>query len=293
VDAVNQFNLDGIDIDWEYPNSVGAGNPHAPHDASNLLLFFRDLRAALGSSKIISAAVPHLPWLGVDGTPLTDVSQYATYLNSANIMNYDVNGSSSTPGPNAPLSDACHNSRQPQANAAAALAQWTAAGFPAGKLLLGLPLYGYVSQSTKTVLTDFVPDGLQSLEASPYTAPSHPMARPKEDVTFQAAATGDLSSYMGQQIPFNELLRLGALTKKSDGTYGQANGYTEGWDDCSDTPFLFNQARSTVVTYDDTFSLGDKAVFARQNGMGGCFTWSLDQDDGVTLQNAIRSGLGK
>ena len=49
------------------------------------------------------------------------------------------------------------------------------------------------------------------------------------------------------------------------------------WDDCSDTPFLYNSSRKTVVTYDDTWSLGDKALFAKQNGMAGCFTWSLDQ----------------
>jgi chitinase len=73
--------------------------------------------------------------------------------------------------------------------------------------------------------------------------------------------------------------------------------------------FLFNTSRKTVVTYDDTYSLGDKAAFAKNNGMAGCFTWSLDQvclaslrgdhtliakqDDGYNLQNAIRSALGK
>ena len=48
-----------------------------------------------------------------------------------------------------------------------------------------------------------------------------------------------------------------------------------------------------MVSYDDTWSLADKGKFAREKGMAGCFTWSLDQDDGVTLQNAIRRGLGK
>ena len=63
-------------------------------------------------------------------------------------------GASSTPGPNAPLGNLCGNSKQPQASAEAAYSQWKAAGFPANKMLLGLPLYGYVSQSTKTTLTD-------------------------------------------------------------------------------------------------------------------------------------------
>ena len=58
--------------------------------------------------------------------------------------------------------------------------------------------------------------------------------------------------------------------------YADAWSHTA-WDDCSDTPFLYNTSRKTVVTYDDTYSLGDKATFAKQNGMAGCFTWSLDQ----------------
>lgn len=32
-----------------------------------------------------------------------------------------------------------------------------------------------------------------------------------------------------------------------------------------------------MVTYDDTYSLGDKAAYAKSSGMGGVFTWSLDQ----------------
>ena len=31
------------------------------------------------------------------------------------------------------------------------------------------------------------------------------------------------------------------------------------------------------MTYDDTDSLADKAAFAKQSGMAGCFTWSFNQ----------------
>ncbi|KAI0694388.1 glycoside hydrolase family 18 protein [Cerioporus squamosus] len=324
VSAVNTYNLDGIDIDWEYPNESGAGNPHSSSDAANLLSFFKSLRSALGSSKIISAAVTQLPWTGSNGSPLTDVSAYAAQMTYANIMNYDVWGASSSPGPNAPLGNLCGNSSLPQYSAQAALSQWTKAGFPASKLVLGLPLYGYVSQSTKTTLQQIarppagfdvkaykeqvlglperglscpmpqvVEDGAEGEEGEPNAlkgAHERTKEAPKE---VKAQAAGDLSSYFGQQIPFNQIVALGAIKKTSSGTYEGANGYTMAWDDCSDTPFLYNTSRKTVVTYDDTYSLGDKALFAKQNGFAGCFTWSLDQDDGYTLQNVIRSNLGK
>lgn len=41
--------------------------------------------------------------------------------------------------------------------------------------------------------------------------------------------------------------------------------------------FLMNVSVKLKVRLVDTYSLGDKATFAKQNGMAGCFTWSLDQ----------------
>ncbi|KAF5376668.1 hypothetical protein D9615_007899 [Tricholomella constricta] len=335
--TISANGLDGIDLDWEYPNSPGAGQPFSSADSANLLSLLKSLRSALGSSKIISAAVPHLPWLGSNGSPLKDVSAYAAQMTYANIMNYDVWGASSSPGPNAPLGNLCGTSKQPKASAQAGLAQWKAAGFPASKLLLGLPLYGYVSQSTKNVLTgSLLPSSdmllLQQTELPSVTEstvdgpvefpPTDSQPTPESDDSDEAkpellaseserdihflngsharskevnavAANANLTSWWGQQIPFSAIVKSGALVKGSDGNYRQGGGFTMGWDDCSDTPFLFNTAQRTVVTYDDTWSLADKARFAKQNGMAGCFTWSLNQDDGLTLQNVIRKNLGK
>ncbi|KAJ7198588.1 glycoside hydrolase family 18 protein [Mycena pura] len=300
--AVTTYKLDGIDIDWEYPNNVGAGNPFGSADAANLLSLLTSLRTALGTSKIISAAVTDLPWIGSDGNPISDMSAYAAQMTYANLMNYDIFGDwSPEPGPNAPLGNLCGTSSQPQYSAEAAFAQWTAAKFPANKLLLGLPLYGYVLDSTKMVLTgSFVdPANVFSTAAAEQPIrgankrPTHVAAAPAADKVGTAAAQTNLQSWWGQQIPFGSLVSSGALVKQSDGTYGQGGGFTEGWDNCSDTPFLFNTSQSTVVSYDDTFSLADKASFAKSKGMAGCFTWSLDQDDGTTLQNAIRAALGK
>ncbi|KAF7315066.1 Glycoside hydrolase family 18 protein [Mycena indigotica] len=334
--VVSEYGLDGVDIDWEYPNSPGNGNPFGPADAANFLLLLKALRASLGWSKIISTAVTDLPWLGSNGAPLRDVSEYAAQLTYVNIMNYDINGGwSASPGPNAPLGDACGRSSQPQYTAKAAFNQWTAAKCPASKLLLGLPLYGYVFRSTKTTLSSFVeldvedppteiPPGIEPTQDSapvgpirggnrriivpddpetepevpdetPLTETPHPLDPEVEPTTGEtdAQAVANLSKWWGQAIPFNSLLASGALIKKQDGSYGAGSGYTLSQDQCSTTPFLYNTARATVVSFDDTHSLADKAAFVKSKGMGGVFTWSLDQDDGVTLQNAIRKALGK
>ncbi|KZP30284.1 glycoside hydrolase family 18 protein [Athelia psychrophila] len=293
--AVSKYDLDGIDIDWEYPNDPGAGQPYSSADSANFLLFLKSFRSKLGSSKIISAAVTQLPWLGSNGKPLTNVSAYTDEMTYVNIMNYDVNSSSAHPGANAPLSNACGTSSQPTATAAAAFKQWTAAGCPASKLLLGLPLYGYVSKSTATKLSgSFKEPGASDEEADvgKTVGQAHPRQRARHGAEDGEAATGDLNSWFGQQIPFNSLLSSGALVKNSDGTYGAANGYTRAWDSCSSTPFLHDTSRQTVVTYDDTVSLADKAAYAKSVGMGGCFTWALDQDNGTALQSVIRSSLG-
>lgn len=52
----------------------------------------------------------------------------------------------------------------------------------------------------------------------------------------ERVAAADLSKYWGQQIAFKDIVGSGALAKKSDGTYGEAGGFTMAWDNCSDTP---------------------------------------------------------
>jgi chitinase len=57
-------------------------------------------------------------------------------------MDYDVWGSWSTSvGPNAPLDDSC--SSTPEGSAMSAVKAWTAAGFPASQIVLGVASYGH------------------------------------------------------------------------------------------------------------------------------------------------------
>lgn len=160
------------------------------------------------------------------------------------------------PGPNAPLHDACNNSTQPNANAVSAYNAWTAANFPAHKLILGLPSYGYVSSSTVERLR---------------TRSEPPSGQTSNFTT--AAGNED-----GGQIQFRELIEQGIIVRSTN-QFEQRNtaypvftgsgGFERLWDACSDTPYLRSSSSGQVITYDDPESLAMKAAFAKAVGMGG------------------------
>ncbi|KAJ7684051.1 glycoside hydrolase [Mycena rosella] len=266
----NQFHLDGIDIDWEYPGHQGEGNNEVnPNDSANFLAFLQLLRGALPPPAAITAATLNTPFFGANGKPLKDVSNFAKVLDWILLMNYDVWGSSANPGPNAPLYDGCHNSSQPDGNAVAGYEAWTAAGFPASKLVLGVPAYAYISQSTATRLrTRRSPPGTVRL-------------------------VGD-----GDQIQFRNLIKQGALVRSPardnfGPIFSGAGGFTRYWDKCSSTPFLQSPSASQVVTYDDVQSLGMKAAWTKEVGMLGVNIFDVHGDlDSWDLTDSVRRGLG-
>jgi hypothetical protein len=92
LSAYTRFNLDGIDIDWEYPNGTGAGNEKSSNDSANFLKFLKLLRNQLPVEARITAATQDFPFAGKDGQPLSDVSDFAGVLDWILVMNYDVWG---------------------------------------------------------------------------------------------------------------------------------------------------------------------------------------------------------
>ncbi|PLW08696.1 hypothetical protein PCANC_22526 [Puccinia coronata f. sp. avenae] len=146
-------NLDGIDIDWEYPGQAQIqDNIVSSNDSASLLAFFQLLRAKLGADKIISAAVTDYTFLNSQGGRMTDVSEFGKVLDYILIMNYDVWGTTSNPGPNAPFSNGCEDSSQPGANMVSSIKTWTSAGFPRQKILMGLAAYGYINHASVNTL---------------------------------------------------------------------------------------------------------------------------------------------
>ncbi|KAG6833883.1 hypothetical protein H0H87_007894 [Tephrocybe sp. NHM501043] len=287
MSVFNQFKLDGIDLDWEYPGREGAdGNQVHPEDSENFLSFIRSLRSILPAGTCITAAAQTVPFTDSYGKPMEDLSQFAAVLNWTMLMNYDVWDSSPTPGPNAPMYDACKNSSQPESNAVAAVEKWTAAGFPASQLVLGLPAYGYLSSSSAKSLRQRR-DRRWLLSQNDTTPSSSSVRLVGEDTNGQG------------QIMFRELVKQGALILErpanvsSPATFIGAGGFRRYWDSCSGTPFLRSPSVEQVVAYDDPESLAMKTEFAACVGMLGVnmFDTHGDTEEGdltSTMRNAFK-----
>ncbi|KAJ8086766.1 hypothetical protein PM082_005589 [Marasmius tenuissimus] len=298
VDLYRRFNLDGIDIDWEYPGrQANPGNEVNRADSANYLEFLRLLRSALPSKAKITAAATPVTFAGLDGEPMDDVSAFAKVLDWVLIMNYDTWGTTSNPGPNAPLYDACKNSTQPASSAAAGFNAWTKAGFPARQLVLGLPSYGYISRTSTTHLrsrakqTSLTFRQESGLDQSPSELTDVGAAASRTNIQLKS---DDDNKDQGT-ISLRSMLKQGALaiTKDKKEVIG-AGGFTVYWDDCSGTPYLRSSGAKQVVPFDTARSIGMKASFVRQTEMRGVNFWDLQGDMvGSVLVNAARKALGR
>ena len=149
IDSVVRFldshHLDGLDIDWEYPGLVGAGNKFRPEDRENYTAVLRELRSRFDREEkrthrhlLLSVATGG----NADFLEHTDMRSVARLVDTVNLMTYDFYGPDSdhTTGHHSPLFT---NPADPKAiSSQHSVEQYEAAGVPASKLVLGLPFYG-------------------------------------------------------------------------------------------------------------------------------------------------------
>lgn len=144
--------FDGFDIDWEYPDNPGNGNAFGPQDIANftgLLAEFRHQLDGLGKQTgqhyLLSAALPS----GSDKYSNIQLGRIGRFLDWGGLMAYDMHGAWNATGPadfNAPLFCDPRDPSLAPANTYCinhAVMDYLKAGFPARKLVLGIPLYGH------------------------------------------------------------------------------------------------------------------------------------------------------
>jgi hypothetical protein len=146
----------------------------------------------------------------------------------------ELTPASSTPGPNAPLSDACGNSTQPLANAYASVSSWTQAGLDPSQITIGVPAYGYLQQSWATSLRQ---------RDLPSNSTMWPMRdRRGMEKRFTTVSSG-WSTTEGQ-VMWHDLVSQGALQKQWDGQWVGGGGFDRIWDECSSTVSIEHHRQS-------------------------------------------------
>ncbi len=145
VKFVNKYNLDGLDIDWEYPGMTGNNNRFRPEDKQNYTLLLKELRKRFNheEKKLHRHLVTSIATgASTDFLEHTEMAKVQRYVDTINLMSYDyyVPVWDKTTGHHAPLFT---NPADPKRiSADRTVHEYESVGVPANKIVLGVPFYG-------------------------------------------------------------------------------------------------------------------------------------------------------
>lgn len=273
IDLIKKWDTDGVDIDWEYPTSTGAGcNAVNDNDIANLNSLVKELRAALDANfpnnyKEITMAVHITPFGGKE--LVSDVSGFVPYVDRFHVMAFDVNGAwNSTSGPNAPF----HNTPGwgYPVGFVEGIDSWNKAGVPYNKIAGGIAFYGRAQ--TLNITSD--PETQYSSAISP-----NPPLGDSLDAPWQDNYCPSDSSVASGVWRWSYMRSQGLL---SDPTTAVAP-WVRHFDNTTQTPWLYNPTNNQFISYDDPISLSVKTQYALSQDLAGLFVWSADQDNGELL----------
>lgn len=252
---IEKYQLDGMDMDWEYPGISGAGTKARPEDTQNFTQLMKGLREMLDtfdSPKILTFA--SAGWERYyDFIEVHEVLKYTDFMN---VMTYDqVSGESIYTGHHTPLGNV------PIAD------------------IEGTPFQKHL-------------DSLYTAKENP---DNHPRSAEKiidfllnegvkpEQLVIGAAFYGRV--WKGVPPVNNGLyqlsddIQIGWLAyDKIRSQYEPDSNFQRFWDDKAKAPFMYNSVDSLFVSYDDTVSVALKTRYAIQKGLGGIMFWQLGND---------------
>ncbi|KAK9839101.1 hypothetical protein WJX74_009550 [Apatococcus lobatus] len=249
--------VDGIDLDWEFPNFDGT----RPSERKNFTTLIQQMHIATKANGLLFS-------IAVRPAKLSqhyEVDQLAGNTDFINLMSYDFHGAFDKGEPlghNAPIMDCKNrtgstgNGTQPSWDIAGAVQAYKEGGVPASQMNFGLATYGRSMTATGKLLPG---DGTVS-------GPS-----PKGKCT---VTDGSLAYY-----ELEDLLKASNSQVQRDTTAAMAAWASYG--------------SNNFVTFDDETTLRLKMCYARSSGFGGVFIWDGEQDDNEFLSGKIKEQYNK
>ena len=252
IAMVEKYDLDGVDVDWEYPGYTHAVTTVRPEDKQTYTLLLKEMRQRfdkegkkLGRHLVTSSATGATPiWL-----EHTDMREASKWLDTVNMMCYDwYNAVEPNTGHDSPLytNPADLKGISIDKSVAANLA----AGVPAKKLVIGVPFYGrkWVGVgSTNNGLWQTVPEKKAAPQSTPVFGQIEPLVN--------------------------------------------TQGYVRYWDSVGQAPYLYNAETKTFITYNDAEAMLARAKYVKEKKLGGIMFWQYTGDPNHVLLDAIDAGL--
>jgi chitinase len=255
---LEDYNLDGVDIDWEYPVGPEWGQEikSRPEDKKNYITLLQDLRNALdelgaktGKRYGLSTAVPASGWF----PKANDVKAAAKIVDALKLMSYYYYGGwSSTTGHHTNVSN---NPRDPAWggwSTKQALNEYLKAGIAPEKIMLGIGFYGHAWEGVKAGSRGDSPGLFQPYESVPNSPPYD---------------QGTIS-----WVEIEKLLQPGS-------------GYTRYWDNVAQAPYLYNG--DMWITYTDQEQIKLLTDFVKEKKLGGVFVWEYAHDMNTSLMSVL------
>lgn len=238
IDFMQKFQLDGIDIDWEYPGQAGAGNVYRQEDKQNFTLLLKEFRTVLNAQALSNSHPGYLltAAVGINDAYLkhVEVDSIQKYLDYINLMTYDIySGGDKITGHLSNL----YQSKNPhpiRVSTADAIENYIKKGVPADKLVMGLPFYG----RGWTVVNN------------------------KNRGLYQPSS--------GYRFSLSHDSLSNAYIKK--------NGFNRFWDRKAKVPYLWNPVSHTFITYADERSFKFKTKYVKEHQLAGVMFWEYSQD---------------
>ena len=248
--------FDGIDIDWEFP---------AAADKQNFTLLLREFRKqldALGAANNTYYQLSIYAPAGSQNYSNIELASVGRQLDFLNVQCYDMHGTwESTTNHASPIYDSPKDPSYGQGyDIDDTIAAYLAGGVPAGKLLVGVPFYGYGWT------------GVPNINHGLYQTSTGPAPSPAGDVL----ATDGVATF---------------------GTLQAQTGFTHYLDKVSIAQWIYNPDTLTFWTYDTTNTARFKMNYVNTRvpgGLGGAFFWAFKDDDShASLVKAMARGLGR
>ncbi|MFC4451290.1 glycoside hydrolase family 18 protein [Halorussus aquaticus] len=154
IELVRQYNFDGIDIDWEYPDgTIRESDPH------NLTLLLREIRTQLDAAEQKDGQRYELSMAASANPSIIDTQEVGAFSDDVdylNVMNYDFHGTwddrTHFNAPLYPVPDAPN--AKPAFTADHAMRYWAGKPIAKRKLTFGLPFYGRTFESVQNEHAD-------------------------------------------------------------------------------------------------------------------------------------------